>query len=78
MDEYNNGYRLMTLLENNLPTIYDNWLQTHIAEINKNDLNNIAVDSLPRTFVLSVSDGHKKAKTVTFIADGLATERWRE
>ncbi|MGP9515071.1 hypothetical protein ACT3RO_04755 [Psychrobacter sp. AOP5-CZ1-12] len=66
---------LIAHLKNNLPAIYDDWVQTHITQIsNKNntaDFKGTAVDTLPYTFILSVSDGHKKAKVATFIIDDL-------
>ncbi|KAA0921902.1 UDP-N-acetylmuramoyl-tripeptide--D-alanyl-D-alanine ligase [Psychrobacter sp. ANT_H56B] len=60
---------LITHLKDNLPAIYDNWAQTHITQANNK--KDIVVDTLLNTFVLSISDGHKKAKTVTFIVDDL-------
>ena len=60
---------VMTPLKSNLPAIYANWAQTHITQVN--NTKEVMVDTLPNTFVLSVSDGHKKAKTVTFIVDDL-------
>jgi len=72
MDESIKIKRLMSHLKQNLPAIYDNWIQTHIAHIdNKNNIKGSRTDTLPYTFVLSVSDGHKKAKTVTFIINDL-------
>jgi len=67
---------LIAHLKNNLPTIYDNWIQTRISplELAQTDhKNNKVLDThtLPSTFVLSVSDGHKKAKTITFVIDDL-------
>lgn len=70
MNENINSNILVNSLRNNLPAIYDNWTQTHIAHIdNKNNIKGSRTDTLPYTFVLSVSDGYKKAKTVTFIFD---------
>ncbi|MGP5066696.1 Mur ligase family protein [Psychrobacter alimentarius] len=72
MDESIKIKRLMSHLKQNLPAIYDNWIQTHIAHIdNKNNIKASSTDTLPGTFVLSISDGYKKAKTVTFIVDDL-------
>ncbi|WP_201510140.1 Mur ligase family protein [Psychrobacter alimentarius] len=72
MDEPIKIKRLMSHLADNLPAIYDSWIQTHIAHIdNKNNIKASSTDTLPGTFVLSISDGYKKAKTVTFIVDDL-------
>ncbi len=72
MDEYTKIKRLMSYLEDNISAIYDNWSQNHITQLdNNNRIKNIATDTLLNTFVLSVSDGHKKAKTVSFIVDDL-------
>ena len=75
MSETTSMNGLMTHLKNNLPAIYEHWVQTHITQVNtENSTGNFqdaAVDTLPCTFVLSVSDGHKKAKVVTFIIDDL-------
>ena len=72
MDEPIKIKRLMSHLKQNLPAIYDSWIQTHIAHIdNKNNIKESSTDTLPGTFVLSISDGYKKAKTVTFIVDDL-------
>ena len=60
---------VMTHLKDNLPSIYVNWTQTHITQVNNK--KEVVADTLPNTFVLSVSDGHKKAKTVTFVMDEL-------
>ena len=72
MEEHTSHARLINHLKNNLSAIYDNWLQTHITQVeNKNNIKDIDVNTLPSTFVLSVSDGHKKAKTITFVIDDL-------
>lgn len=72
MEEHTSHARLINHLKNNLSAIYDNWAQTHITQVeNKNNIKDIDVNTLPSTFVLSVSDGHKKARTVTFIVDDL-------
>ena len=65
MNENTDIDSLVTHLKSNLPAIYANWAQTHITQVN--NTKEVMVDTLPNTFVLSVSDGHKKAKTVTFI-----------
>lgn len=63
---------LIKHLQNNLPAIYANWAQTHITQVDtKKNIKDGVVDTLPNTFILSVSDGHKKAKTVHFIVDDL-------
>ncbi|WP_201512583.1 Mur ligase family protein [Psychrobacter alimentarius] len=72
MDEPIKIKRLMSHLADNLPAIYDRWIQTHIAHIdNKNNMKASSTDTLPGTFVLSISDGYKKARTVTFIINDL-------
>lgn len=73
MDEHKKIKGLIICLENNLSAIYDNWAQTCIAELDNkhNYIKNITTDTLPNTFILSVSNGHKKAKTVSFIVDDL-------
>ncbi|MGE6440248.1 Mur ligase family protein [Psychrobacter sp. NPDC078409] len=66
---------LMTHLKNKLPAIYEHWVQTHTTQVHtENSTGNFqdaALDTLPITFILSVSDSHKKAKVVTFIIDDL-------
>ena len=72
MNENINSNILVNYLKNNLSAIYDNWIQTHITQTdNKNNINDREQNTLPYIFVLSVSDGHKKAKTVTFIMEQL-------
>lgn len=71
MDEPIKTKSLMSRLAENLPAIYNNWVQTHITQIDNGNIKDSEVDTLPYTFVLSVSDGHKKAKTVTFIMEEL-------
>ena len=66
---------LMTHLKNKLPAIYEHWVQTHTTQVRtENSAGSFqysAVDTLPVTFILSVSDSHKKAKVVTFVIDDL-------
>lgn len=66
---------LMTHLKNKLPAIYEHWVQTHTTQVHTEnstgDFQDAAVDTLPITFILSVSDSHKKAKVVTFIINDL-------
>ena len=45
------------ILENHFLAIYDNWSQTHLTQIDHAEAVDINVDTLPKTFVLSVSDG---------------------
>ncbi|MGP9493510.1 hypothetical protein, partial [Psychrobacter sp. AOP7-B1-24] len=77
MSENTNINGLIAHLKNNLPAIYEGWLQTHITQVsNKNnaaaaDFKDIVVDTLPYTFILSVSDGYKKAKVATFVVTDL-------
>jgi UDP-N-acetylmuramoyl-tripeptide--D-alanyl-D-alanine ligase len=71
MVEHTNFNSLMNHLTDNLPAVYDNWLQTRLTQVDNNKVKDIVVDTLPSTFVLSVSDGHKKAKTVSFIVEDL-------
>ncbi|WP_201550840.1 hypothetical protein [Psychrobacter fjordensis] len=75
MSETTSMNGLITHLKNNLPAIYEHWVQTHITQVNtENSTRNFqdaAVDTLPFTFILSVSDSHKKAKVVTFVIDDL-------
>lgn len=69
MSENTDNDGVITHLKNNLPAIYANWTQTHITQAN--NTKEVVIDTLHNTFILSVSDGHKKAKTVTFIVDDL-------
>ncbi|WP_227679598.1 Mur ligase family protein, partial [Psychrobacter sp. Pi2-51] len=75
MSENNSIDILIAYLKNHLPDIYDNWTQTRITQLThekESDLNNIASDTLTSTFIISVSDGHKKAKTVSFVVKSLS------
>lgn len=75
MSENNSIDILISYLKNHLPDIYDNWTQTRITQLThekESDLNNIASDTLTSTFIISVSDGHKKAKTVSFVVKSLS------
>lgn len=72
MDEHTSHARLLNHVKDRLPDIYNSWVQTHLTQIdNKNNIEGVTLDTLPNTFVLSVSDGHKKAKTITFVIDDL-------
>ena len=74
MDEHIRSTLLMNHLEKNLPAIYDNWVQTHLTKLNnetESRSDGIVLDNLANTFILSVSDSHKKAKVVTFVIDDL-------
>ncbi len=74
MDEHINSNFLVNFLEKQLPAIYDNWTQSHFTKLSQgkeNGSNGPALDTLASTFILSASDGHKRAKTITFIIDDL-------
>lgn len=71
MDEYIDSTILVNYLKENISNIYDNWSKTHINQINNKSGADVIFDTLPNTFVLSVSDGYTRAKTVTFFIDGL-------
>jgi len=74
MDEHINSNFLVKFLEKKLPDIYDNWLQTHLTKLSQekeHGSNDLALNTLASTFVLSASDGQKRAKTITFIIDDL-------
>ena len=74
MDEHISSTLLMNHLEKNLLAIYDNWTQSNLTKLNhekESGSHDLALGTLANTFVLSVSDGHKKAKTITFVTDGL-------
>lgn len=71
MDEYIDSTILVSHLEENISKIYDNWSKTHINQINNKSGVDVIFDTLPNTFVLSVSDGYTRAKTVTFFIDVL-------
>ena len=71
MDEYIDPTILVNHLKENISKIYDNWSKTHINQINNKSGVDVIFDTLPNTFVLSVSDGYTRAKTVTFFIDGL-------
>ena len=75
MSETTSMNGLIAHLKNKLPAIYEHWIQTHITQVKNEDsakdFKDTAVDTLPCTFILSVSDGHKKAKVVTFAIDEL-------
>lgn len=69
-----NHNNLINYLKANLAAIYDNWLQTHLSQISDNGkIKDRVMDTLPNTFILSVSDGHKRAKTISFIMKDLLT-----
>jgi len=75
MDEHINSNFLMKYLETFLPSIYDNWTQSHLTKLSngtESSSDGIVLNNLANTFVLSVSDGCKKAKTITFITKNLA------
>lgn len=74
MDNNTEDSKIIKQLKQRLPAIYDNWLQTRMVQPS-NEINDSfpAVNTLPRTFVLSVSDGYGKAKIFSFILDDLAT-----
>lgn len=62
--------KVIKQLKQRLPTIYNNWIQTRITQsLDDIDRSFPAVDTLSRTFVLSVSDGYRKAKTISFVFD---------
>ena len=74
MDEHINSNFLVNFLEKKLPAIYDNWTQSHFTKLSQekeNGSNGLALDTLANTLILSVSDGIKKAKTISFIVDDL-------
>ncbi|WP_186474063.1 UDP-N-acetylmuramoyl-tripeptide--D-alanyl-D-alanine ligase [Psychrobacter sp. KCTC 72983] len=72
MDEHTKFDSLINHLKDNFSAIYTNWVQTHLTQINnKNNITTVVTDTLPSTFVLSVSDGYKKARTATFVVDDL-------
>lgn len=71
MDDHTNPHHLITLLQEHLAAIYDTWAQTHLTRLSHDRDLDVAVDTLPNTFILSVSDGYKKAKTCTFILNDL-------
>lgn len=74
MDEHINLNLLVKYLEVFLPSIYDNWTQSHLTKLNnetESSSDGIVLDNLANTFILSVSDSQKRAKTITFIIEHL-------